>query len=141
METSTEPPAGEHPVVLFDGVCNLCNTTVRFLLRRDRRRVFRFAPLQSTAGRELLERHGLDPEAFDSVVLLEGGRPFLKSDAALRMVAHLPGLWPWLGGLRVVPRPLRDRLYDLVARHRYRWFGRQEVCALPDPEERDRFLS
>lgn len=129
-----------HPVVLFDGVCNLCNGSVQFILERDRRRTFRFASLQSEAGRALMAAHGLDPDALNSVVLIEGGRARQESSAALGIVKHLPGAWKLLRVLAAIPRPLRDAVYRRIARNRYRWFGKQETCWLPTPELRERFL-
>ena len=127
-------------IVLFDGVCNLCNGSVQFLLRRDRRRRFRFAALQSAAGRALLERHGLPTETLETIVVLEGGRARVRSDAALHLARRLPWPWPVLAAFWILPRPLRDALYGFVARHRYRWFGRTESCMLPTPDVADRFL-
>lgn len=135
-------PAGEPggAVVLFDGVCNLCNASVQFILRRDPEGRFRFASLQSEAGRELMRARGMDPDLLSSVVLVEGGRAFTRSDAALRIARGLGGGWPLLGALRVVPRPVRDRVYEWVAANRYRWFGKRDSCMLPAPEHRGRFL-
>lgn len=130
----------DHPVVLFDGVCNLCNATVTFLIDRDPAARFRFASLQSDEGRTLLDRHGIDPARTDSVVIVEDGRAWVESDAALRIARHLP--WPWRAArvFRLVPRPVRDTAYRWVARNRYRWFGRQEACRMPTPDLRSRFL-
>ena len=127
-------------IVLFDGVCNLCNGSVQFLLRRDRRRRFRFAALQSAAGQALLEEYGLPTQILPTIVVLEGGRARVRSDAALHLARRLPWPWPALAVFRILPRPLRDALYDFVARHRYRWFGRTESCMLPTPDVADRFL-
>jgi predicted DCC family thiol-disulfide oxidoreductase YuxK len=132
--------ASPHPVLLFDGVCNLCNGSVQFILRRDPRARFRFASLQSAVGQRYLEELGVDRQAVDSVILVEGGRWYQESDAALRVVRILGGPWRVLGIFRMVPRPLRDRLYRLIARNRYRWFGKRETCWLPTPELRERFL-
>ncbi len=129
-----------HPIVLFDGVCNLCNGAVQFLLRRDPAGRFRFASLQSPAGEALQTRLGIDPKALDSILLVEGERWYRESDAALRIASQLSGAWRMLGALRVIPRPLRDPLYRWIARNRYRWFGKQETCWLPTPELRGRFL-
>ena len=130
----------ESAIVLFDGVCNLCNWTVQFILRRDRRERFLFAPLQSEKGKELLQRHRLPPDQLDSIVLVESGRAFTSSSAALRIARGLPGLWPLLYAFIAVPRFIRDPVYGWIARNRYRWFGRRESCRIPRPEERSRFL-
>ena len=129
-----------HPIVLFDGVCNLCNGAVQLILRHDPAGRFRFASLQSPAGEELQTRLGIDPQALDSIVLVEGERWYRESDAALRITSGMSGAWKALGVLRVIPRPLRDPLYRWVARNRYRWFGKRETCWLPTPELRGRFL-
>jgi predicted DCC family thiol-disulfide oxidoreductase YuxK len=129
-----------HPIVLFDGVCNLCNGSVQLIIRHDRQGLFRFASLQSPLGQELLARFGIDPKVVDSVILVEGDRWFKESDAALRIARGMSGAWKALSILRVIPRPLRDAAYRLIARNRYRWFGRQETCWLPTPELRERFL-
>lgn len=134
-------PARVDPIVLFDGVCNLCAWAVRFIIGRDPAGRFRFASLQSAAGRELLAHHGLPaPAEPDSVVLIEGGRAYLRSDAALRIARGLRPPWPLVYAAVVVPRPIRDWAYNLIARNRYRWFGRQEACWLPTPALRARFL-
>jgi predicted DCC family thiol-disulfide oxidoreductase YuxK len=129
-----------HPIVLFDGVCNLCNGAVQLILRHDPAGRFRFASLQSPAGEELQTRLGIDPKALDSILLIEGERCYRESDAALRIAAGMSGAWKALGVLRVIPRPLRDPVYRWIARNRYRWFGKQETCWLPTPELRGRFL-
>jgi predicted DCC family thiol-disulfide oxidoreductase YuxK len=129
-----------HPIVLFDGVCNLCSGAVQFIIRRDPEGRFRFASLQSPLGEELLARFGIDSKLVDSVILVEGDRWFKESDAALRVAHGMSGAWRMLWVLRVIPRPIRDGLYRLVARNRYRWFGKPETCWLPTPELRGRFL-
>jgi predicted DCC family thiol-disulfide oxidoreductase YuxK len=131
----------DHPILLFDGVCNLCNGLVRFVVKFDAEGHYRFAPLQSGVGRLLQERFDLDPDDVDTVVLVEGDDYFLKSDAILRVVGHLDGPWPLLSPLRYLPRPLRDFGYDVVAKYRYRVFGRKDACPVPDPEIRDRFAN
>lgn len=130
----------ENPVLLFDGVCNLCNASVQWLIRRDNRSVFRFAALQSAVGADLLRRAGLTGDLPDSVVLVEDGRCLVRSDAALRICTLLGGWWRLLGIFRIVPRRLRDGVYDRIAGKRYAWFGRQESCWLPTPALRERFL-
>lgn len=131
----------DRPTILFDGVCNLCNRSVRFVLARDPGERFVFAPLQSAKGRELLTQAGLAADARSSIVLVEGERSFEKSDAVLRIFAGLSGLWPIFALLRVVPRKLRDAVYDWIAANRYRWFGQRAECLVPTPEQRRRFLA
>lgn len=133
-------PRLEHPVILFDGVCNLCNASVDFVVRRDRRARFRLAPLQSPLARELLSARRQTDEVRDSVVLAEpGGRLSYASTAALRIARGLGFPWFLLYPLILVPRPLRDAVYDWIARNRYRWFGRRDTCRVPTAEERARF--
>jgi len=132
--------ATANPIVLFDGVCNLCNGSVQFILRHDRQGRFRFASLQSSVGQDLQARLGMDPGRLDSVILVEGDRWYKESDAALRIARGMSGAWKALAVFRVIPRPIRDAVYRLIARNRYRWFGKQETCWLPTPELRGRFL-
>ncbi len=127
-------------VVLFDGVCNLCNGFVRFVIPRDPLGRIRFAALQSEAARRLMAPTGVTRGDADSIVLVERERAFVRSEAALRIARQLRFPWPLLYGLVVVPRPIRDWAYDIVARNRYRWFGRRDVCMMPGPETQDRFL-
>lgn len=134
----TAEPA--HPVVLFDGVCNLCNTSVQWILRRDRAGTFRFASLQSAAAKAELSRIGLVDFQADSVVLVEDGQHFLRTDAALRIAKRLGFPWSLFAVFLVVPRFLRDPIYRLIARYRYRWFGKRESCMVPTPAVRARFL-
>ena len=126
-------------VVLYDGVCNFCSRWVRFILPRDPRGALRFASLQSDAGRALIGDCGL-PERPESIVLIEDGRCYDRSDAVLRIAQRLTFPWRIAWWLRALPRPLRDRLYDAFAARRYRWFGRKEVCDIPPPEWRTRFV-
>lgn len=130
----------ETAVVLFDGVCNFCNSSVNFLLHRDRDGAFRFAALQSEAGQKLLAEAGLEHHDLDSMVLIEGDRVAVKSTAALRAARRLPGPWFMTGLLLLVPRRLRDWCYDGFAARRYRWFGKREACMIPTAEMRSRFL-
>jgi predicted DCC family thiol-disulfide oxidoreductase YuxK len=125
---------------VFDGVCFLCSRSVAFVLVRDRQKQFRFATLQSTRGRALLIRHGLDPEDPDSFLLADGAAGYANSDAIIRVVTALGGAWRLAALFRLVPRLLRDRLYRWIARNRYRWFGRREACMVPSPEMQGRFL-
>jgi predicted DCC family thiol-disulfide oxidoreductase YuxK len=133
------------PIILYDGVCGLCNRLNRFVLARDPAGRFRFASLQSTVAAEILGRHGRDPQDLDTLYLvLAPRRPderlLRKSDAVLWIVRELGGLWRLSGVLRLLPRVVRDAGYDVVARARYRVFGRYDACPLPDPRHRARFL-
>ncbi len=127
-------------IVLFDGVCNLCNNTVQFLIRRDRKGVLKFASLQSDIGQSILEKHHLNNQNIDSIVFVENNQIYYFSDAPLRIVRYLGGAWWILGSLRIVPRVVRDGVYKWIARHRYRWFGKQAHCILPRAEWKNRFL-
>ncbi|RBP45454.1 putative DCC family thiol-disulfide oxidoreductase YuxK [Roseimicrobium gellanilyticum] len=128
------------PIILFDGVCNLCAWAVRFIIERDPRGVFRFASLQSPVGQELMQKHGLNPSQLDSFVLVENDCAYSESTAALRVARHLGGAWPLFYGAIVLPRFVRDPIYKLIARNRYRWFGKKDTCMIPTPELRARFL-
>ena len=127
-------------VVLFDGVCNLCNALVRFVIARDPNAHFQFAALTSDAAKRLLQAAGASSALPDSVVLVDEGRVFIRSDAALRIARRLRFPWRLAYTLRIVPRGLRDRLYDLIVSRRYRWFGRRDSCLVPSPAIRKRFL-
>lgn len=128
-------------LVLFDGVCNLCNASVQFIIRRDRHDRFRFASLQSDAARAILQRFNINPETMHSVIVIDGDKVYERSDAAIRIASGLGGIWRLLSSLRVLPRRLRDFIYNLIARHRYSWFGKRNECMIPTPELRSRFLS
>jgi len=140
---SAPPPAGR-AIVLYDGICHLCQGTVRFIVARDGRGRVAFAPLQSPLGRRLLAEHGLPADgtaaAGGSVVLIEEGQAFTRSTAVLRIARLLRAPWPVFSIGLVIPVRLRDAVYDWVARHRYRWFGRSATCDLPGPEVRARLL-
>lgn len=128
-------------VVLFDGVCNLCNGIVRFVVARDPGAHFQFAPLGSEAAARVLRGAAMRDPLPDSLVLIEDRHAFTRSDAALRIARHLTFPWPIAYGLIVLPRGFRDRAYDVIARRRYRWFGRRETCMVPGPGVRERFLA
>lgn len=127
-------------IVLFDGVCNLCNGAVDFLLRHDQGERLWYASLQSEAGSQLLEAAGLTPGSLGSLVVVHGERIYVESDAVLEIARLLPAPWCWFTLFRVIPRPVRNRLYRFVARHRYDWLGRRDTCRVPRPEERARFV-
>lgn len=125
-------------IVLFDGVCNLCNKSVQFIIKRDPHNQFFFASLQSETGRNLLNKYHLSE--VDSVILLKEDRYYLESDAALEICSHLTGGWKLLAILKVIPPFIRDPLYRIIARNRYKWFGKQDTCMLPTEEMKKRFL-
>ncbi|RFU63580.1 thiol-disulfide oxidoreductase DCC family protein [Bacillus sp. V59.32b] len=126
-------------IVLFDGVCNFCNSSVQFILKKDPEAHYRFGSLQSDIGRELIEKYGLS-QSLNSIVLIENDKSYIKSTAALKISRNLKGGWKLLSILRIIPKPLRDFFYDIIARNRYKWFGKQDSCMLPSPEFKDRFI-
>jgi predicted DCC family thiol-disulfide oxidoreductase YuxK len=133
--------AGGKPVIYFDGVCNLCNRYVQFVIKHDNKGQFLFAPLQSENGKNVTEAvraaYGAAP---DSVVLYADGKYYIKADAVLQIVKRLGGTWRLLLAARILPKALRNWLYDMVARNRYRWFGRKQECMVPTPQLKSRFL-
>ena len=132
-------PWPDDDVILYDGVCVFCSRWVRFVAVRDVERRFRFTAIQSGYGTRLARAFGIDPDDPDTNAVIHGGEVFLKSDAALTVLSHLPR-WRWVRVLRSVPKPLRDALYNLVARNRYRIFGKYETCFVPDAELRARVM-
>jgi predicted DCC family thiol-disulfide oxidoreductase YuxK len=125
--------------VLFDGVCNVCNGLVQFIIKRDPGALFQFASLQSDEAQQLLDVYQ-QPSSLDSIVLLHKGKVYTESTAILQICRKLTGLWKLLYALIVIPKPIRNGLYRWFARNRYRWFGQQESCMIPTPEIRQRFL-
>ena len=136
----SEATLDDGPILLFDGVCNLCNGVVQFIIPRDPEGTIRFASLQSEVGRELRAERGLPTDSLESIVLVEGDEYYTKSAAAIRVAEHLGGAYALLSLFRAVPRPISDAVYDFVADHRYRWFGKREQCMLPPPGVESRFL-
>lgn len=128
-----------HPVILFDGVCNFCDASVQFILKRDPNEIFHFASLQSDAGQELLGKYKV-PDDVDSMILIENEKVYYKSSAALRISRHLQGVWKLFYAFIILPAPIRNAMYDLIAKNRYKWFGQKESCMLPPPNVRKRFL-
>ena len=131
----------ERPIIIFDGKCVLCSRFANFILRTDRRRRFRLLAAQTPIGTALYTHLGLDPANYESFVLLEDGRASFKSEAALRIFRQLGFPWSLAAIGWIVPRLVRDPLYDIIARNRLRWFGTRETCYLPDPSEADRFIA
>jgi predicted DCC family thiol-disulfide oxidoreductase YuxK len=128
-----------HPVVLFDGVCKLCNGSVNFILRRDREGQLKLAPLQSDYGRQVIASQGKNSDAMGSILLLEGTRLSEKSTAIIRITKYLDGAWPLCMVFLIIPQFIRDFIYDIIANNRYRWFGKYGTCRLPNAEFEDRF--
>ena len=128
-------------IILFDGVCNFCNGSVNFIIERDPAGYFKFAPLQSEIGEKLLAENRIDKTLTDSVVLIEDGKAYTHSTAALRVARKLDGAWRWFYYLIFVPSFIRDAFYKLFARYRYKLFGKKDECMLPTPEIRARFLA
>lgn len=130
----------ETPVLLFDGVCNLCNCIVQFVIKRDPEGKFKFASLQSESGQTLLKKMGLPTDDFDSFVFINGNKYFLKSSAGLHVLKELGGVWKLFYVFIILPRPLRDFIYGLIAKTRYRIFGKRDTCMVPTQDIKRRFL-
>ena len=126
-------------VILFDGVCIFCSRWVRFVAQRDTAKRFRFTPIQSDYGTKLAQTFGIDPDNPDTNAVVHGGEVFMKSDAALTVLSNLPG-WGWTRALFVVPKPLRNAVYSLIAHNRYRIFGKYDACFVPDADLRARVI-
>jgi predicted DCC family thiol-disulfide oxidoreductase YuxK len=129
-----------HPVILFDGVCNLCNASVQFIINRDSKANFRFTSLQSEAGQAILAKFNLSAEKLYSVIVVDQDKVYDRSRAALEITRRLNGLWPLLYGFIIVPPFIRNFVYDWVSRNRYRWFGVRQACMMPTPDMKARFL-
>lgn len=127
-------------IILFDGVCNLCNGSVQFVIKRDPKKVFRYAALQSDFAKNLLESLNQPAPDVESVILVDGEAVYYRSDAALRIAKHLNGAWPMLSVFLIIPRFIRDAVYNFIGRNRYRWFGKQESCMIPTSELKSLFL-
>lgn len=128
-------------IILFDGVCNLCNSAVQFIIERDKKDVFRFVALQSNLGKEICNYIGIDQKATDSIILYEPGTAYyLKSDAALKIAAEFNSLYIFLSIFKIFPKGIRDSIYDYIAKNRYKWYGKKEFCMIPSPELKAKFL-
>jgi predicted DCC family thiol-disulfide oxidoreductase YuxK len=126
-------------IILFDGVCNFCDRSVLFIIKNDKQAIYKFASIQSDAGQELIKKHNV-PADIDSIILIENNTCYYKSTAALRICRNLSGGWKLLSCLLIIPKPFRDYFYEIIARNRYKWFGKKDQCMLPSPEIRKRFL-
>ncbi|MCQ4086749.1 thiol-disulfide oxidoreductase DCC family protein [Saccharibacillus sp. JS10] len=141
MKSQPDTLTPNHPIVLIDGVCHFCQGAVRFIVKRDPEGVFNFASLQSEPGARLSGGQGFEESGEpNTLVLVESGRRTVRSSAALRIARRLRFPWPLLYAFIIIPRPLRDAVYRYIARNRYRWFGKDDVCPLPPPGVRERFL-
>lgn len=130
-----------HPVILFDGVCNLCSASVQFVIRHDPKHYFRFASLQGNFGQRILKEHDLPLQGSDSFILLENGNLYTRATAALRVCRKLNGAWPFMYGFIIVPPFIRNTVYDFVAKRRYKWFGKKETCWVPTAELQELFIA
>lgn len=128
-------------IIFFDGVCNLCNTSIDFVIQRDNNDHFLVGALQEDLSREILSNYDVREDYLDSIILLEKGEIYYKSTAALKIARNLTGLWPALYAFIILPKFLRDPIYDWIGSNRYRWFGKKNTCRLPTPAEKAKFLS
>lgn len=129
-----------HPIILFDGICNLCVGTVQFIIKKDSKKIFCFASLQSAFGKNILQQFGLNENNFSSFILLEQGKIFTQSTAALKVTKKLSGVWPLLYAFIIVPPFIRNKIYQFIADHRYQWFGKKNKCWLPTKELSNLFI-
>ena len=128
------------PIILFDGVCNLCNTSVQFVIKHDKRAFFTFASLQGETGQRLLKKYGLTAEDLNSFVLIINNKALTRSAAALTVARNLGGIIKLLYGFMIIPAFIRDGMYNIIAKNRYKWFGKRDSCMIPSPELSSRFL-
>lgn len=140
QQTLSSKIAITQPIILFDGVCNLCNNSVQQIIKRDPKGKFLFASLQSEVGQTLLKKFNRPTTDLATIVLVEGNRHYIKSTAALRIARHLKGLWPLLYGFIIIPGFIRHGLYNYVAKNRYHWYGKQDQCMMPNPKLKARFI-
>ncbi len=127
-------------IILFDGVCNLCNSSVNFVIKHDTKNVFKFAALQSEVGKELISKFDIDTSKVDSIILIDGEKHYEKSSAALHISKELSGAYPLLFGFMIFPKFVRNAVYDYIAKNRYKWFGKSENCMIPTVELKNKFL-
>ena len=131
----------KHPILLFDGVCNVCDSSINFIIKRDKEGKYRYASLQSETGQELLKKFNLPTNDFDSFVYVDGDSYYTKSSGALKVLKGLGGLWSIFYAFIIIPKPIRDAVYSLIAQNRYKWFGKKDECMIPSPEIRERFYN
>lgn len=127
-------------IILFDGVCNFCNSSINKIIEHDKKNRYKFAPLQSEIGKKILQKYSIDTSKTDSIILIENGNVFIKSTASLKVSKHLSGLYPLAYGLFIFPAFIRDIVYDFIARNRYKWWGKKETCMIPSEEIKAKFI-
>jgi predicted DCC family thiol-disulfide oxidoreductase YuxK len=130
----------KRPIILFDGVCNFCNYWVNFAIKRDKKKKLLFTPLQGETAKQLLPQYHINITALNSVILIDNGKAYIQSSAALRMCKYIDGGWKIFYGFFIIPKFIRDFFYNIIARNRYKWFGKKDSCMVPTPELRERFL-
>lgn len=129
-----------HPVLLFDGVCNYCNYWVNFAIKRDKKKILRFTPLQGETAKKILSQYSITVTDLSSVIVVENNKAYTQSSAAIRMFRHLGGGWKLFYGMIIFPKFIRDFFYNIIARNRYKWYGKRETCMIPGPNISERFL-
>lgn len=131
----------QYPIIFFDGICNFCNGAVNFVIRNERKCEIKFATLQSDIATQLLNKYGIPKGGYQSFFFLENGKVYTSSTAAIKVCRYLKGLWPLMIGFIIVPRFIRDGIYNVISKNRYRWFGKKETCMIPSPELKSKFLN
>lgn len=130
----------EKAIILFDGFCNLCNASVHFIIKRDKKDLFQFTTFQSDTGKDIATKLRIENLVSDTIILYQRGKVYTQSTAALTIARRLSGLWPLLYSLIVIPPPLRNAIYNVISRNRYKWFGRRDTCMLPTKETLEKFI-
>ena len=130
----------DHPIILFDGVCNFCNSIVNFIIKQDKENIFHFAALQSDAGQRLLKEYNIPATGLNSFILIDGSKAYKSSTAGLRLYNKLPWYWKWTQVFWIVPQFIRDRIYNVIAKNRYKWFGKRDSCMIPTEDVKNRFI-
>lgn len=130
----------ENQVILFDGVCNFCNYWVNFAIKKDKKKILRFAPLQGETAKRLIADYKINHTNLSSVIFIDKGKAYTQSSAALRICKHLESGWKLFYGLIIIPKFIRDAIYNIIARNRYKWFGKKDTCMIPTPELKERFF-
>jgi predicted DCC family thiol-disulfide oxidoreductase YuxK len=140
QNTDSRFRGNDNSIILFDGVCNFCNSSVNFISERDYKNRFKFAALQSVIGKELLKQFNIDTENLKTIILIENGKYYIKTTAALRIAKHLNGLWKLTYVFIIIPPFIRNIVYNIIAKYRYKWFGKKDTCRIPSQEEKEKFL-